>query len=211
MHLSTLLPYALLNRYYDYYERYLRRRYKLYYPRLDARLMTTKLEASNADAHANVPSDSLPFFEGLHHLPIKVNESVFLDYGCGSGKIIAFAAIKGFKKVIGIELDQEALEYAKANAERIKGAAISFINADAALVAVPDDVEVIYFFNPFGSSTMRAVLQQLKASYLRSPRPLFVLYQNPVEDALFYEMSFKLIHQEQLPNGPIYYSCWKYD
>lgn len=46
--------------------------------------------------------------------------------------------------------------------------------------SVPDDVTVVFLFNPFGEETLRRALTNLRASVARKPRPLRILYFAPV-------------------------------
>ena len=47
-----------------------------------------------------------------------VKDKVVIDYGCGSGILAIAAALLGAKKVIGVDIDPQALESTQANAER---------------------------------------------------------------------------------------------
>jgi ribosomal protein L11 methylase PrmA len=44
-----------------------------------------------------------------------VEDMTFVDMGCNAGLFLGFAENKGFKKVIGIELDKKAVEKGKKN------------------------------------------------------------------------------------------------
>jgi SAM-dependent methyltransferase len=203
-----LIGFKGLSFYYDYYERILRRWYGIEYPRLENNLFKTNQEALHADGHANIGSDILPFYHGLRQAKIKPNQSVFIDYGCGTGKITTLAAILNFKKTIGIDLDEEGLTIAKRNAARIKGAIVELHKIDASNYTVPDDVNVIYFFNPFGKATMQQVIIKIKESHLRLPRKITILYQHPIESELLENAGFLKTYEYFLPTGVSYYSNW---
>jgi SAM-dependent methyltransferase len=203
-----LIGFKGLSIYYDYYERILRRWYHIEYPRLENNLIKTNQEAQHADGHANIGSDILPFYHGLRKAKVKPNTSVFLDYGCGTGKIITLAAILNFKKTIGIDLDEEGLAIAKRNADRIKGAMVELYKIDAANYTVPDDVNVIYFFNPFGKATMQQVILKIKESYQRLPRKITIVYQHPMEAELLITAGFIKTYEYFLPTGVSFYSNW---
>ena len=49
-----------------------------------------------------------------------VKDKIIIDYGCGSGILAIAAALLGAKKVIGVDIDPQALEATQANAERNK-------------------------------------------------------------------------------------------
>jgi hypothetical protein len=54
------------------------------------------------------------------------------------------------------------------------------ICADATAFPLPADPLVIFLFNPFPESGMRQVVANLDQSLREHPRPVFVLYHNPL-------------------------------
>jgi ribosomal protein L11 methyltransferase len=48
----------------------------------------------------------------------QVKDKTVIDYGCGSGILAIAAALLGAKKVIGVDIDPQALEATQANAKR---------------------------------------------------------------------------------------------
>jgi hypothetical protein len=50
--------------------------------------------------------------------------------------------------------------------------------ADATAFDVPDDVNVIYFYNPFTGETLRRVTANIAASWRRHPRKIHLLFFN---------------------------------
>jgi ribosomal protein L11 methyltransferase len=48
----------------------------------------------------------------------QVKNKIVIDYGCGSGILAIAAALLGAKKVIGVDIDPQALEATQANAKR---------------------------------------------------------------------------------------------
>jgi SAM-dependent methyltransferase len=87
----------------------------------------------------------------------RLEREVFLDYGCGMGRVVLMAARHPFKRVIGIELFDELLTLAQRNAAAAKPHLRSEVElhvADAVRFVVPDDVTVVHLFNPFRGSVM---------------------------------------------------------
>ena len=126
----------------------------------------------------------------LSHAEIRAGEDVFLDFGCGMGRAVVMAARHPFRKIIGVEKSTELCGIAEANIARIgqKLACreIQILNEDARTFAVPDEVTIIYMFNPFTGSILTAALEQIAASLARRPRRLTMLYILPAlqEDPL---------------------------
>jgi ribosomal protein L11 methyltransferase len=83
------------------------------------------------------------FGTGAHattHLTLELLQelepSSLLDVGCGSGVVSVAAAKLGFEPVIGIDIDDAAIEATLANAT-VNGAAVSAFRADALADALP--------------------------------------------------------------------------
>ena len=103
----------------------------------------------------------------------------------------------GFKKVTGIDLDDEGLALATKNCEqthtRFPFTEFELIKCDASMYSIPDSMTVIFFFNPFGPQTMKQVVGNILESLVRAPRKIWVIYQNPVNENIFIQSGFKMI------------------
>src|ERR1700694_5179930 len=88
-------------------------------------------------------------------LEIDVGRFVFVDYGCGKGRVLALAAERPFLRVEGVELSEKmhrvALgNIAKARASGALRAPVVVNHGDATQYVLPKHPLVIYLFNPFG-------------------------------------------------------------
>jgi SAM-dependent methyltransferase len=106
--------------------------------------------------------------------------SVALDLGSGKGGAALTLSGAGFAQVIGVELSGELIEVARDNAARLRRRNVRFVQADAAAFGEYDGVTHIYMYNPFPCGVMRHVLANLAASWARAPRPLTIVYRNPL-------------------------------
>jgi SAM-dependent methyltransferase len=114
-------------------------------------------------------------------------DDVFLDYGSGKGRVLFQAAYAyPFKRVIGIELSPELNEIAASNIEhnqsRLRCPDVQIITGDAAAYRIPDDVTVIYLYNPFRGATFSTVVDNIVDSLDRRPRGLRMVYKSPLEE-----------------------------
>lgn len=120
----------------------------------------------------------------LRSLPaIDPAEFTFIDLGCGKGRTLAVAAHQGFRRVVGVELDSELAAVARANARVLQertSRPVQVIERDASAYRLPLESSVIYLFNPFGLQTMRSIATEVVTSLVEHPRPLFVVYLNPL-------------------------------
>jgi SAM-dependent methyltransferase len=119
-------------------------------------------------------------------LPIKHEDFVFVDLGCGMGRAAFLAAEFPFKKIIGVEYSAELHKIADQNRiafrnEKQRCTNIEFVCADAAQHPFPDENTVLYLFNPFGKPVLRRVVDNLAHSLEKHPRKIFIVYYNPVD------------------------------
>jgi SAM-dependent methyltransferase len=121
----------------------------------------------------------------------------FLDIGCGKGRALCIAAHQGFKKVTGLDFAGDLCEAAKENLEIIKQKIpeleYKIINNDAFYFEIPDDVDCIFFFNPFDEIIMSGVVNNIFTSLKTNPRKLTIIYVNPLHKELFLKAGFKEI------------------
>ncbi|MEM7821713.1 MAG: METTL5 family protein [Candidatus Aenigmatarchaeota archaeon] len=64
-----------------------------------------------------IPSDLAAEILNLAFLSGDIKDKTVVDLGCGSGRLAIGAALLGAKKVIGIDLDEDAIKQAKENLE----------------------------------------------------------------------------------------------
>jgi SAM-dependent methyltransferase len=101
---------------------------------------------------------------------------VFLDLGSGKGRVVLAAARYGFGRVIGVELSGRLTAIARRNVAacrlRPRSGTIELVTADVLAYRIPDDVSVVYMFNPFTGNIFDTAIGQLVASVERRPRTL---------------------------------------
>jgi SAM-dependent methyltransferase len=104
---------------------------------------------------------------------------VFLDLGSGKGRVLMLAARYPFARVIGVEVSEQLNAVARRNL--VRHGQVDLVTADVLDYKIPDDVTVVYMYNPFRGSTFSAVIAELIASVDRSPRTVRLIYLNPRE------------------------------
>jgi len=114
-------------------------------------------------------------------------DDVFLDFGSGMGRIIIVAGMKyQFRRIIGVEISPElhqiAQENVARNARRIRCSEIELINTDVLNYRVPDDVTVVYLYNPFRGHVFQHAVDELERSIDRSPREIRIIYLTPRDE-----------------------------
>jgi len=131
----------------------------------------------------------------LDHVEKHELDTAFLDAGCGKGRVLAMAAAYGFKHITGIDfaprLYNDALETATALENRYADCKVDVVCADARKYDIPDQVGVIFLFNPFDEVIMNDFIDQVMESLIRKPRALKILYANPQCKQLWLDAGFK--------------------
>ncbi len=138
---------------------------------------------SKLGGHLYQPSSSVIFKRAMEKLPIRFSESIFLDIGSGKGRALILAAEYGFKKVIGVEYATELNDIAYTNIERVRNKFSTTIfdlqEGDALIYEIPEEVDVIYLFNPFDAHAISDLLKQVKPAFKR-PKPVHLVYVHPI-------------------------------
>lgn len=123
---------------------------------------------------------------------IKFEEFTFLDLGSGKGRTLLMASEYPFRRIIGVELLPALHRIAQENLQAYRSAsqkcfAIESVCADATTFSLPNEPLVVYLFNPFPEAALRRFLANLEQSRQRNPRPLHVLYHNPLLERVLAE------------------------
>ena len=132
------------------------------------------------------PSSWLALRRVLAERDVSVQD-VFIDFGCGKGRILIQAAKYPFRKIIGVELSAELTAIARRNLDLALPALvcrnIELVNEDVLQYEISDEITVAYFYNPFEGEIFQAVVDKLVASVERRPRTLRIIYCSPREEA----------------------------
>jgi SAM-dependent methyltransferase len=112
-------------------------------------------------------------------------ESVLVDFGCGKGRVLLLAALRGIKKAVGIEFSPELCRIAESNIAIVEKATgsrldIEVIEGDVTDYEIEDEQNVFFFFNPFDDVVLEAVVKNLERSLRGIPREIVIVYYNPV-------------------------------
>ncbi len=163
----------------------------------EGRISTTELGYANEDYVHYVPAAWFQLRRILRPSDVGPDD-VFIDYGSGMGRVVYQAAAwYPFKRVIGVELTAALTEVAQRNidrnADRLRCRDVELVTADALEYPVPDDVTVVYLNNPFFGDVFRKVMERLVESQTRRPRRLLVVYANPREESVLYELGFRRV------------------
>jgi SAM-dependent methyltransferase len=133
-------------------------------------------------------------------------DDVFIDLGSGMGRMVLEAARYPFKRVIGVELVEQLHDAARANLvstrQRLRCRDIVLVCSDALDYELPDDITVVFLNNPFRGQILARVVEKLIASVDENPRPVTVIYDNPVEDQTLLSTG-RFVRQRTISHVPL--------
>ena len=119
----------------------------------------------------------------------------FLDLGSGKGRTLLMASDYPFRRIIGVELLSALHRIAQENLGRYKCEkqqcfALESLCADATAYTLPGEPLVVYLFNPLPESGLRRVVGNIERSLRENPRPVYLLYHNPVLEHVLTERAW---------------------
>jgi predicted RNA methylase len=158
------------------------------------------------DSVEYIPSGYTAITAILRHLRL-TEDDVFVDFGCGKGRVIFAVATHRLKKVIGIEVDKTLVDIARANLAKItklnlNSTLIEILHLDATTFD-PKEGTIFFMFNPFEHKTMQHVLSNIKTSLITYPRDIRILYNNPKYGVVL-DMQDWLVAEGEIDNSRVY-------
>jgi len=112
-------------------------------------------------------------------------DDVFVDVGCGKGRVVCAAAMRPVRRLVGIDLDPDLCRVARMNADRLRPrhAAIEIVQRPAQDFDYCE-CTVVFLFNPFNRGPLVAVLDAIKKCCAASGS-VRLAYVNPRCDSAF--------------------------
>lgn len=131
----------------------------------------------------------------------------FLDYGAGKGRVVLIAGRLPFGRVIGVELSPSLARIGRRNLERNRHRLASdavLVEEDMASFVVPDDVAVVYLYNPSEGDAFLGALARIRESLERRPRRFRLIYVNVRMHEQVLAAGFRLAHDLPFVDWRIY-------
>lgn len=119
--------------------------------------------------------------------------SVFIDVGCGKGKVLLIATGFGFARVAGVEFDGDLCRTARMNIEKFRRRTgtttdVQVIESDILDYEIQPDENVFYLYNSFGEVVLRRFLENVRSSLRVAPRKVWLIYHIPIHTDVVEEM-----------------------
>lgn len=154
----------------------------------------SQLGSIENEAYAHATHYEAVPVEAFRALLAHVNEAVvrrstFVDVGAGMGRAVMLASEYPFKQVLGIELSPALHAIASSNLSTARDLAVRCRDVrvrcgDARRVRYPKGDLVVFLFNPFDETVLRAVLDRIVGSRRPEDRVVVVYYEPVYRDAL---------------------------
>jgi len=117
-------------------------------------------------------------------------DGVFVDIGCGKGRVLMVAAACGHTRLVGVEYSHELCEVARDNLSVFRRKTglrfdAEVVEADAVDYEIPPDANVFFMFNPFYSEILEMVSWKIARSAAENPRKVWLIYLYPECRAAF--------------------------
>lgn len=128
------------------------------------------------------PTGVRPFRHFLRRMQFP-RDAVFVDFGCGKGRVLLMAAAYGFRRVVGIEFAPELCEVARANVaafgRRRAIGPVEIVEGDVCNYLMKGDENIFYYFHPFDAEIMGRTVDSIVASLKANPRHAWLVYYLP--------------------------------
>lgn len=142
----------------------------------------------------------------LTHLQLGPDD-VFVDIGCGKGRVIFSVGTQRLKKVIGVEAREDMFEIAMQNLKnvKVKNTPVKIVNVDVTNFDMKEGT-VFFMYAPFGKETSAKVISNIKDSLAVNPRKIrIVCYEGP--DLNKFEVHDWLTHEGKIANNRV--NTWR--
>ena len=117
-------------------------------------------------------------------------QDVVLDYGCGKGRVDFFLAYQTRAHCIGVEYDERIIAVARENGNAaVSSGRVEILLGNAETFPVPQNVNRIFFFNPFSVEILQKAMARILESYYENPRELLLFFYFPSTEYISYLMT----------------------
>jgi SAM-dependent methyltransferase len=184
------------------------------------RIENEQLAMPNAEAqsHATCYRTSSERFIGylIEQLRINYQEYDFVDIGCGKGRVLLVASNFPFRSICGIELSQLAFQIAEKNIRTYRSIDrkcfnIHIRNLDARDFEPDVANTVYYFFEPFDTDVLKAVVTKLASKLRGRGKTIYVVCvwsDLPPVLKLFVALGFQTLRAQKMLISSLNYAIF---
>lgn len=155
------------------------------------KIKTSGRDDSHSDRY-HYPYEATPYpvLERLAGAGYISKKNRLLDYGCGKGRVSFFLSWQTRCLCTGIEYDERIYLAALKNKDTaVSGAKVELYKTSAEMYNISEDIDRIYFFNPFSVEILMKVIKRVRDSWYDRPREIFLFFYYPSDEYIAYLMS----------------------
>ncbi|MEI7941685.1 MAG: class I SAM-dependent methyltransferase [Candidatus Riflemargulisbacteria bacterium] len=136
------------------------------------------------------------------------SKEVFVDIGCGKGRILLMAILAGLKHVVGVDIDSNVLNVANININKFMSQLDSSTLFEGDILSYkPTNETIFYLYFPFSHDKARALLNNIKNSLIENPRTIrIILRANRYSDVLQENSDWLVPRETGVPSVYMYES-----
>ena len=117
-------------------------------------------------------------------------QDVVLDYGCGKGRVDFFLAYQTRAHCVGVEYDERIIAVARENGNAaVSAGRVEILLGNAETFPVPQNINRIFFFNPFSVEILQKAMARILESYYETSRELLLFFYFPSTEYISYLMT----------------------
>jgi hypothetical protein len=109
---------------------------------------------------------------------------------------------------VGVEVIAELHRAAEENVARYRpsqeAAPIETLSMDARDFVFPQTPLVVYLFNPLPEAGLRQVMRNFEESWARRPRPVWIVYHNPLLESVLMQSPSRLLKVVSKPEYSVF-------
>jgi hypothetical protein len=162
-------------------------------------------DASHSSTHLATTEGDLE--SALTTLALPWDEYAFVDIGSGLGRAVMLAALRPFRRIVGVEFAKSLHDASVENVKRFethlgRPSRIELVHADAVATALPAGPLVVYLYQPFDEPTFERFVSLRLEPRANDPDPVFVIYVAPRHRRVFDgRMTFRVVAEREAPIG----------
>jgi predicted RNA methylase len=139
---------------------------------------------------------------------------LFIDVGAGKGRVMLLAALAGFRRVIGVELDPALASAARENIERFgsqhRDTSFDLVEADATSFAFPPVATVLFFNNPFDAQLIDRTLAGLERAHASAKSDVVLIYMHSLHADVIRARGWEELDRGVFRTGRQFYSILRW-
>ena len=156
----------------------------------------TEIDPTRTDINDHIPTPWYLLNNIYSYIkPFNLNENLFIDLGCGSGRVLKYFQNKNFNNLIGVELSERLITNAEkklSNSQNITMLKLELINIDFTKYEFPDDTKIIYFHDPCAEKTTSHIANNIFKQFNKK-QIIYLIYVSPKYVECFLKANFKII------------------